>query len=199
MCSMFFFNPFLILALTWLVQIWKGFYWGILEAGLIPGGRWEGGSEDPQEAMGLWEEVPASTTLRLWPVCLSKFVYSWRLNCCGPPEGGHCGQWPPAEHGLHGPRRPECSHGLPQRMPEKAPHLRDRRGQLLWEQPDRSNRDSSNPSKIWCASAKAAEPSASWPLFPLQTKRNAAFLSFPTQWWCHLLTTFLLDFANCTY
>lgn len=153
-CS--FLIPSWILALTWLVQIWKGCYWGILEAGLIPGGRWEGGSEDTQEAMGLWEEVPASTALRLWPVCLPKFVYSWRLNCCGPAEGGHCGQWPPAEHGLHSPCRPERSHGLPQRMPEKAPHLRDRRGQLLWEQPDRSNRDSSNPSKIWCASIKAS-------------------------------------------
>lgn len=125
--------------------------------------------------MGFWEKVKASTAVWLWPVGQPKFVYSWRLSCCRPPERGHSGQWPPAEHGLHGPCRPQPCCGRPQGKPEKTPHLCDRWGQLLWEQPDRGNRESSSPSKIWCAFTQA-EPS-SFLAFVLCCKLNWDLLS----------------------
>lgn len=128
--------------------------------------------------MGFWEKIQAPTTLWLWPAGQPESVYSWRLNCCRPPERRHCGGRPPAKHGLHGPCRPEPCCGLPQRKLEKTPHLCDRRGQLLWEQPNRGNREPSNPSKTWRASTKVNRALQLPGLCSLLwTKQHAAFLS----------------------
>ena len=127
--------------------------------------------------MGFWEKIKAPTSLRLWPAGQPESVHSWRLNCCRPPEGRHRGGRPPAKHSLHGHCRPECCRGLPQRKLEKTPHLCDRRGQLLWEQPDRGNWESSNPSKTWLLLPKLTEPS-SFLAFVLPCALNRLLLFF---------------------